>query len=64
MDHSFNRKNIYITKYLSPINQSIIIICLLYQKYDGQEIDGWMDRIAQELKRKTCRKKRTKEGKV
>jgi hypothetical protein len=33
----FNGEN--VTKYLSPINQSIIIILLLYQKYDDQEID-------------------------
>ena len=41
VDHSTQNlieKN--ITEYLSPINQSIIIICLLYQKYDGQKIDG------------------------
>jgi hypothetical protein len=33
----FNGEN--VTKYLSPINQSIIIICLFYQKYYIQEMD-------------------------
>jgi hypothetical protein len=28
-----------VTKYLSPINQSIIIICLFYQEYYIQETD-------------------------